>query len=625
MTRGLIPCYEGVKEVRPAANVIGGSFVDSGLTNWWQQFIASGLGYVDVVGIHPYTGHNRSFEEQGQIIPELYRNPNSKPGTLQTLVEALRTGGFAGEVWDTEQGFWNSGPYNSYTQGERFIRKQILEASLGIKKSANFKNNVGYKVNGLDFTLVQDGTLTTGGLAGSVYGQQLGARDFQQWLPTNMPRVYAAQYGASSNSNDTVVAIWSDDATMRIIPTVSGGGTIDTVDQYGQSRSVSSGTPLVIDGAVTYLHIPAGQTISLAPLKPFGTNYAAKASGATASASSVYSCGSSLTLEADRVIDGIADTQGLPGLCDGDGKSTWVSAKGDTNPSLTIQLARPTAIDRVMVYGQSIGSVESGLRGYDLSFDTGDGVFGNTIHVDNQYLTRSKLTELAATLTVSKIRLSNIMINYSGYGNGLPPTFWDSGFPNEAAVFEVEAYGPPVVRDTVAPSTPTNLRATAPGARRVNLTWNKSTDNTAVTGYKVYRGGTQIGTVTTNLDTPRFSDTTVRGNTTYTYTVAAFDAAGNLSSRSAPVSIKTPKATGTIKGTIKRPNGTGIAGATASLVVNGTRKTVTADIAGFYTILNLPPGSYSVTYAAAGFNSKTLSVSVVSGAATTSSVILTRL
>jgi len=90
--------------------------------------------------------------------------------------------------------------------------------------------------------------------------------------------------------------------------------------------------------------------------------------------------------------------------------------------------------------------------------------------------------------------------------------------------------------DTVAPSVPTNLSATAVAATQINLTWNASTDNVGVTGYKVYRGGNQIGTSATTS----YSDTTCSSGVTYTYTVSAHDAASNNSAQSSPASATTP-------------------------------------------------------------------------------------
>jgi hypothetical protein len=97
-------------------------------------------------------------------------------------------------------------------------------------------------------------------------------------------------------------------------------------------------------------------------------------------------------------------------------------------------------------------------------------------------------------------------------------------------------------RDTTPPSPPTNLMATANPAMRVDLTWSPATDDTGVAGYTIFRDGQALATV--NGATPRFSDTDVTFLTPYTYTVEAFDPAGNRSGRSNTVTVTTP-ATGT--------------------------------------------------------------------------------
>jgi chitodextrinase len=80
--------------------------------------------------------------------------------------------------------------------------------------------------------------------------------------------------------------------------------------------------------------------------------------------------------------------------------------------------------------------------------------------------------------------------------------------------------------DTSAPTAPTGLIATPVGTTRIDLGWNASTDNVGVTGYVIRRNGVQVGTRATTS----FSDTGLSAATTYTYSVAAFDAAGNFSS-----------------------------------------------------------------------------------------------
>lgn len=89
--------------------------------------------------------------------------------------------------------------------------------------------------------------------------------------------------------------------------------------------------------------------------------------------------------------------------------------------------------------------------------------------------------------------------------------------------------------DTTPPSNPVNLAATAISSSQVNLSWTASTDNVGVTGYRIFRGGTQVGTSASNS----YSDTGLSPSTTYTYTVLAYDAAGNVSSQSASAQATT--------------------------------------------------------------------------------------
>ena len=94
--------------------------------------------------------------------------------------------------------------------------------------------------------------------------------------------------------------------------------------------------------------------------------------------------------------------------------------------------------------------------------------------------------------------------------------------------------------DTTPPSVPTNLSATAITSSQINLSWTASTDNVAVTGYKIYRGGSQISTSVTNS----YSDSGLSASTAYTYTVSAYDAASNNSAQSSSASATTGAATG---------------------------------------------------------------------------------
>jgi hypothetical protein len=82
--------------------------------------------------------------------------------------------------------------------------------------------------------------------------------------------------------------------------------------------------------------------------------------------------------------------------------------------------------------------------------------------------------------------------------------------------------------DTEDPTIPTGFTATAVSASQINLSWTASTDNVGVTGYKIYRDGFHLKSVTSNSA----SDTGLNTSTKYCYTVSAYDAAGNESDQS---------------------------------------------------------------------------------------------
>lgn len=98
---------------------------------------------------------------------------------------------------------------------------------------------------------------------------------------------------------------------------------------------------------------------------------------------------------------------------------------------------------------------------------------------------------------------------------------------------EFDSQGAP---DTQPPSVPTGLTGRATSQTSVSLSWTASTDNVAVAGYRIYRDSVQIGTSAT----PSYVDTTCTANTTYSYSVSAFDGAGNASSQCSAVRISTP-------------------------------------------------------------------------------------
>jgi len=92
----------------------------------------------------------------------------------------------------------------------------------------------------------------------------------------------------------------------------------------------------------------------------------------------------------------------------------------------------------------------------------------------------------------------------------------------------------PAVATTTPPSAPAGLAGTVASATQINLTWTASTGT--VTGYNVFRNGTKVGTSTSTS----YQDTSLSAATTYTYTLSAYNAAGNTSALSSSIAIATP-------------------------------------------------------------------------------------
>ncbi len=89
----------------------------------------------------------------------------------------------------------------------------------------------------------------------------------------------------------------------------------------------------------------------------------------------------------------------------------------------------------------------------------------------------------------------------------------------------------PVSQDTSAPTIPTGLNVTGQTESSVSLSWTASNDNVAVAGYGIYRNGVLVSSSPTTTATV----SNLSCNTTSTFTVDAFDGAGNRSVQSTSV------------------------------------------------------------------------------------------
>lgn len=89
--------------------------------------------------------------------------------------------------------------------------------------------------------------------------------------------------------------------------------------------------------------------------------------------------------------------------------------------------------------------------------------------------------------------------------------------------------------DTTPPTAPTNLAASNVTQTALTLTWTASTDNVGVTGYQVFSNGAKVADATGTS----YNLTGLTAATSYTLTVRAKDAAGNVSGTSTALVVKT--------------------------------------------------------------------------------------
>ena len=93
----------------------------------------------------------------------------------------------------------------------------------------------------------------------------------------------------------------------------------------------------------------------------------------------------------------------------------------------------------------------------------------------------------------------------------------------------------PPSEDTAPPSMPADLQATAISSGQIDLTWTPSMDNVGVAGYKIYRDGVELATASVTF----YSDTGLAASTAYSYSVSAYDEAGNESEQSESAGVIT--------------------------------------------------------------------------------------
>jgi hypothetical protein len=141
--------------------------------------------------------------------------------------------------------------------------------------------------------------------------------------------------------------------------------------------------------------------------------------------------------------------------------------------------------------------------------------------------------------TNTNIAFSDAAVRVNAWtGTQNPAAVAFAGTGNSISIQPVCASGCVSAVDAAPPSTPAGLSGSALSGSAIALTWTASTDNSFVAGYKVFRNAIQVGL----SGTTSYTNTGLLPNTTYSYTVSAYDAVGNTSPPGSAASVTTAHA-----------------------------------------------------------------------------------
>jgi chitodextrinase len=189
-------------------------------------------------------------------------------------------------------------------------------------------------------------------------------------------------------------------------------------------------------------------------------------------------------------------------------------ARGGTSTYFYLEYRQPYA-----TYFDNFGSSDPAVKGVTIR-----------LGYDYSSLTQSQLLDTTAGTT--GFSDAALAVGQSVSDPQANVTFTTVSISSTGATVDI-TFGP----DTQAPTMPGNLKATATSATSASLTWTASSDNVGVAGYRVYRDSDPTPITTTTSTS--YNDTGLSPQTTYLYSVVAFDAQTNVSA-AATTSVTTP-------------------------------------------------------------------------------------
>ncbi|WP_156887432.1 hypothetical protein [Propionicicella superfundia] len=381
------------------------------VTDWWSSAATTSLcSVVDAVAVHPYTGWNRSWEEEGF----------SESGKgFDELRTALGSDCADLPLWDTESGWWADGASAFWAQGSNVARKLLWYRQEGVAGWTYFFSEGGWGESNLSWSLIQHGSyVKPGGLTSAAVSHLLAGRETPTVETTGVPFSTTMRLAGSAGSD--LLASWTSEARLDAV-VVTDAPEVTVTDQYGATRTVAvedGRAQVTLTTGPQFFAVADGRSLSIASPEEYGTDLL---KGRPVTASSTHE-------EADAQIITSGTVNPYRPWRSGQAAGGGV----DEHPSVEIPLAEATTIDRIAVASGSITCCEAGLRDYTVSVRTADGSWQTVATQTGQFWERVVVFRIDA-VEASAVRIEvpwttirgtrMLAVNYTGMAGGLPTPF----------------------------------------------------------------------------------------------------------------------------------------------------------------------------------------------------------
>ena len=271
--QALAPAFRGAHDADAAAQIMGPAIVRVDLPWFTRFFNAKGNDFLDIVSTHAYTGHNRGWEEHGNV------------EDIRALQALMQKHNAVKPIWQTEEGFtWNNHAEMPRLHAAYVVRMFALAASVGIPNEHCYYFYGIY--NGFEPWYLFDRAPNRSGMAARIFAEQTAGMKFQREIPMGK---FAHALVYTDGRQDTVVC-WLDDFSAASRFHLPSNFRPQIADMMGVPAIPESGAAglltLKLDGFPRYIHVPHGTEITPLDFFPGGRNWADAKTGAAASASS---------------------------------------------------------------------------------------------------------------------------------------------------------------------------------------------------------------------------------------------------------------------------------------------------------------------------------------------------